>query len=72
MRGGGEKTNKLILGIREGKKLGAGETGAENGYACCKVILINELGNIFGKNNPSSVPTSTKQREKEGEKKYRL
>jgi hypothetical protein len=48
--------------------MGAGETGAEDGYACCKVILINELGKIFGKNNPSSVPIITKQREKEGEK----
>jgi hypothetical protein len=48
--------------------MGAGETGAEDGYACCKVILINELEKIFGKNNPSSVPIITKQREKEGEK----
>jgi hypothetical protein len=53
--------------------MNAGETGAEDGYACCKMVLKNELGDIFGENNPSSVPTSTKPKEKEGEKKkYRL
>ncbi len=41
--------------------MNAGETGAEDGYACCKMVLKNELGDIFGENNPSSVPTSTKQ-----------
>jgi hypothetical protein len=65
------KENKSMSGFLE--KMNAGETGAEDGYACCKMVLKNELGDIFGENNPSSVPTSTKPKEKEGEKKkYRL